>query len=445
MSIKEIVLPDIGEGVKEGEMVQWLVKVGDNIEVDQPIAEMMTDKATVEVPSPFSGQVKELKVQVGDIVPIHSTLLLMEHKEMGISKKSQGGEATHSTLLAEEAETADKGKEKKRVAPPPPSVAESGEVASSRIFASPATRKLAREMNVDLSRVKGTGLAGRVLRKDIISQFGDSFPTSSSVNGSITKSNASHLPVLKEEQEERVPFRGIRRKIALQMKKAKSIVPHFTIVEEAFVSKLVALKRDVQQAERFRGVKLTYLPFVIKSLTQTLREFPIFNACLEEEREEIIYKKYYHIGVAVSTEKGLMVPNIKNADQKTVLQIASDIKNISKNARRGQLTLSDMQQGTFTVTNIGSVGGTSAAPVINYPEVAILGMYKIRDQLVCLDELPSGRSSYKISELSFSSEKVMNFSITCDHRLIDGAVAAEFLKSFISRLENPNVLLLEMI
>lgn len=455
MPIKEIKLPHIGEGVTEGEMVDWLVKVGDHVKVDQPIAEMMTDKATVEIPSPLSGKVKEFKVQKGDMVPIQSTLLLLE-----ITQGSS--ESLPPSLETAETESVEKEVKSPSLTPSPSPESSSSSpepylekvekskdfsfshIRQNSVLASPATRKLAREFGIDLSQVKGTGLAGRIRRDDVLNQANlSSKSTPSSLWKNETEEKISPpfpSTTNKTEWQERVPLRGIRRKIALQMKKSKSLIPHFTIVEEAFVSKLFELRKNIQNKNQTQNIKITYLPFIIKALTQTLRDFPIFNASLEEEKEEIVYKKDHNIGIAVSTENGLMVPNIKKADQKTLLELASEIRNLSKNARSGKLSLPQLQNGSFTITNIGSVGGIYASPIINHPEVAILGMYKIQDKPI----LKSTSEIEVKKKLSLHLEKVMNFSITCDHRLIDGAVAAEFLKSFVYRIENPYVLLLEM-
>ncbi len=436
MATKEVKLPDIGEGVTEGEIVKWLVKAGDSVKADQPIAEVMTDKATVEVPSPVAGIVKELKAKEGDVVPIETTLLVLDAAAGGAVEKpvaATGGGVTKSKGFA--------------VEKPAPAVAMAASpaqsssieiyppAADSRVLATPATRRLAREMGVDVNVISGTGLAGRVTRDDVVKNKGGA--------GAVAAGAPSWAPVAprmansstQPNAEERVPLRGIRRKIAEQMQMTKHIVPHFTIMDEANVSELVRLREQAKAAAEKSGAKITYLPFVMKALISTLREFPMFNASIDDQAGEIVYKKYYNIGFAADTPNGLLVPVIKHADQKTVLEISREIVELANKARDGKIGLEDMKGATITITNIGSVGGSYATPIINHPEVAIIGMYKI-------DWKPVYKTTEKIGE--FVPTQVMNFSATCDHRLIDGAVAANFLKAFLRRIENIGQLVLDM-
>jgi pyruvate dehydrogenase E2 component (dihydrolipoamide acetyltransferase) len=423
MAQKEVKLPDIGEGVTEGEVVKWLVKVGDSVKADQPVLEVMTDKATVEVPTPVAGVVKELKVKEGDVVPIESVLLLLE----------AGGETKAPSAPAPVAAAKAPAPTPKASAPieavatapvqPPP--------ADIHVLATPSTRRLAREMNVDINGVSGTGLAGRVTRDDVLKQGHGAGATAA---GSPRFAEIPKLAYASTGvgQEERVPLRGIRRKIAEQMQQTKQIVPHFTIMDEARVDELVRARAQAKTVGEKYGVKVTYLPFVMKALIATMREFPMFNASIDDAAGEIVYKKYFSIGFAADTPNGLLVPVIKNADQKNILQISQEISDLSKKARDGKIGLEDMKGATITITNIGSVGGTYATPIINHPEVAIIGMYKIETKPV-----------WNGSE--FLPTATMNFTATCDHRLIDGAVAANFLKAFVGRIQNPTQMLLEMI
>ena len=391
MAVKNVVLPDIGEGVIEGEMVKWLVEVGDFVEVDQPIAEIMTDKATVEVPSPIAGRVTELKAREGDTIPIEQTLLMLETtSDQKVPKKPPANDDNDEV-----------------VSPP---------VAESRVLATPGTRRLAREMNVDINKVQGTGNVGRVTREDVLA---------SQVHP------PTKVQVSTGDLEERVPLKGIRRKIAEQMQMTKQVVPHFTLMDEACVTELYHLRRQAKEIGKEQGVKITFLPFIMKALIATLRQFPEVNASIDDKAQEIVYKKYYHLGFAADTPQGLLVPNIKNADQKTIIELSRQIQELATQAREGRLALEDMKGASMTLTNIGSVGGTYATPIINYPEVAILGVYKMTDRPV-------------FKEGEFYPEKIMNFTITCDHRLIDGAVAARFLSAFIKRIESPSHLMLEM-
>ncbi len=445
MATKEVKLPDIGEGVTEGEIVKWLVKVGDSVSADQPVAEVMTDKATVEVPSPVAGVVKELKAKEGDVVPIETTLLLLDASGAGAavakpaatvsskatpsspSKPAPAMSATPKTAPAAAPQFAARGNGGGLDVYPP--------TAESRVLATPATRRLAREMSVDINLLQGTGLAGRVTREDVMK--------SKSGSGAVAAGSPSWAPVMpsvprhayvstQANAEERVPLRGIRRKIAEQMQLTKQIVPHFTIMDEANVSELVRLRAQAKQAAEKLGIKVTYLPFVMKALISTLRNFPMLNASIDDQAGEIVYKKYYNIGFAADTPNGLLVPVIKNADQKTVLEISREIVELANKARDGKISVEEMKGATITITNIGSVGGSYATPIINHPEVAIIGMYKVDWKPVYKDG-------------TFVPTQVMNFSATCDHRLIDGAVAANFLKAFLKRIENVGELVLDMV
>lgn len=422
MATQEVKLPDIGEGVTEGELVKWLVKAGDTIKADQAVAEVMTDKATVEVPSPYAGVVKELKAKEGAMIPIETTILTLE--------ASVGAAATTSAAKAEKpmAAAASAAKPSTAVKSSAASGATSGGLdfyppaPDPKVLATPATRRLAREVGVDLNQISGTGLAGRVTREDVLGQVGQA-PTSMTAKPAAVFVNAA---------DERVPLRGVRKKIAENLQMAKRVIPHFTLVEEANVTELMKTRAAAKDLAEKSGVKVTYLPFVMKALIATCREFPMFNASIDDAAAEIIYKKQFHLGFAADTPNGLLVPVVKNAESKTVLQISRDIQELGAKAREGKLGLEEMRGATITITNIGSVGGLYATPIINHPEVAILGMYKIQDK-------PLWNSS------EFVRASFMNFSITCDHRLIDGAVAANFMKSFVRRIESPSALLLDMI
>ncbi len=429
-------LPELGEGVTEGELVKWLVKPGDQIKPDQSIAEVMTDKATVEVPSPIAGTVKELKFKVGDIVKVESIMITLD----GASGSAPA--PSHAAPAQQTATAAMAMKPTTTLSSSPVSASNGGlstytesiypPVADSRVLATPATRRYAREMNVDINQVPGTGLAGRVTRDDILkaksssgtSQVGKPTTSLPQIPKPGFQSNNQHL-------EERVSMRGIRKKIAENMQMSKAIIPHFTLMDEADVTELVALRSSLKDAAEKAKTKITYLPFVMKALIATAREFPTFNASIDDAQSEIVYKKYFNVGFAADTPNGLVVPVIKNADQKSILEISKEIVDLSTRARDGKLKPDEMKGATITVTNIGSIGGTYATPIINHPEVAILGMYKIQEKPV-------------IKNGQLAAIQVMNYTVTCDHRLIDGAVAANFLKAFIQRLENPGRLMLDM-
>lgn len=432
----DVKLPELGEGVTEGELIKWLVAPGDQVKADQTVAEIMTDKATVEVPSPFAGTVKELKFKKGEIIKVENVILTLsgaigsvaanpmtsapQNSQNGVSTTQKSVPAMPMTMSA----TASHG-----VFPP---------VADSRVLATPATRRLAREMGVDINGMTGSGLAGRVTRDDVTNAKGSSTVTHGAHGAGATSAGSPTMNFPKPaftstnaQAEERVDFMGIRKKIAQNLQMSKSIIPHFTLMDEADVSQLVTLRESLKDFAEKNGTKITYLPFVVKALIATMKEFPMFNASIDDAASQIVYKKYFHIGFAADTPNGLVVPVIKNADQKSVLEISKEIIDLSKRARDGKLKLDEMKGASITITNIGSVGGTYATPIINHPEVAILGMYKISDKPVLRD-----------GKIDFI--KSMNYTVTCDHRLIDGAVAANFLKSFFQKIQNPGVLMMGM-
>lgn len=452
----EVKLPELGEGVTEGELVKWLVNIGDSVKPDQPVAEVMTDKATVEVPTPVGGVVKELKFKVGDVIPTEKVILILDGAAglgAGANAAAPAPAAKPAAQPAAAAPAPTASTKPQPGAPQPAAGATAGvptsmhaaiganagiypPVADSRVLATPSTRRLARETGVDINGLKGTGLAGRVTREDVMSTGGG--------NGAGLETYSSKAPTTagiprpaynsgNGAAEERVAIRGIRKKIAENMQMAKHIIPHFTLMDEAEVTELVAMRESLKEYAEKHGTKITYLPFVMKALIATTRQFPMFNASIDDAAQEIVYKKYFNIGFAADTPNGLVVPVIKNADQKTLLEISQEILDLSKRARDGKLKPDEMKGATITITNIGSVGGTYATPIINHPEVAIFGMYKISDRLVLKENGQVG------------TVKVMNFTVTADHRLIDGAVAANFLKLFISKIQKPGMMMMDMI
>lgn len=436
----DVKLPELGEGVTEGELVKWLVKPGDAIKPDQAIAEIMTDKATVEVPSPLAGTVKELKFKVGDIVKVESVMILLETlggtSATAPVNNPQTAKATASAAPAAAASAMSLSATSVAMASTSAGADFYPPTAESRVLATPATRRLAREMGIDINQLQGTGLAGRVTREDVVKNQGhtvvipQSQKPAGATNGTISFPKPSYQG-LAGAAEERVPLRGIRKKIAENLQMAKAIIPHFTLMDEADVTELVALRESLREVAEKQQTKITFLPFVMKALIATIREFPMFNASIDDAASEIVYKKYFNIGFAADTPNGLVVPVIKNADQKSIIEISKEILDLAKRARDGKLKPDEMKGATITITNIGSVGGTYATPIINHPEVAILGMYKIQDKPVIKDG--------KLDVI-----KVMNYTVTADHRLIDGAVAANFLKAFMGRIQKPGHLMLDM-
>ncbi|MGZ3725143.1 MAG: dihydrolipoyllysine-residue acetyltransferase [Pseudobdellovibrio sp.] len=434
-AVTPVKLPELGEGVTEGELVKWTVNVGDTVKADQTVAEIMTDKATVEVPSPVAGVVKELKFKKGEVIKVESVILTLTGASGATTSASVPASNGHSNGAAKPAPAPVS-------APTAPAMMSAGShiyppVAESRVLATPATRRLAREMGVDINGLSGSGLAGRVTREDVLSTKGGTASVATGSGAVAAGSPTMNFPKpafnsTNAALEERVDLIGIRKKIAQNLQMSKSIIPHFTLMDEADVTQLVQMRESLKDFAEKNGTKITYLPIVMKALIATIREFPQFNASIDDAASQIVYKKYFNIGFAADTPNGLVVPVIKNADQKTILEISKEIIDLSKRARDGKLKPDEMKGASITITNIGSVGGTYATPIINHPEVAILGMYKISDKPVLK------------ADGSIGFIKAMNYTVTCDHRLIDGAVAANFLKSFFTRIQNPGVLLMGM-
>lgn len=419
----EFKLPDIGEGVVEGEIVKWLVKEGDVLEEDQPMVEVMTDKATVTIPSPRKGKVLKTVGREGETVKVGATMVVIE--EEGMKAETAKAETAKPERPAEPPRTGDVVKAPEvRKAPEqaPESRAMKEGPRTGKVLATPATRKLARELGVDLSNVAGTGPQGRVTKDDLQKFATGPQPTPLREVPRPTAPTA----------EERVPFRGLRRKIAERMVKSKHTAPHFTYVEEVDMTELVSLRKQAASIAEEQRVKLTYLPFIIKALIVALKQYPWLNSTLDEEREEVVLKKYYNIGMAVATPNGLIVPVIKNADQKNILELAKELERLSAQAREGTAKLEDLQGSTFTITSMGPLGGIFATPIINYPEVAILGVHRIHQRPVVRND-------------QIVIRDMMYLSLSFDHRIIDGAVGAEFARYLIRFLENPNLLFMQMV
>jgi len=396
MATRQVKLPDIGEGLVEGEIVEWLVKEGDYVKMFQPIVRVLTAKATVEIPSPFEGKVLRLLAKPGDVVRVEAPIAEIEVSEGRVVAEAP------ETPRVERVEAKEGARE----------------AVQAPVRAPPRVRKLARELGVDLSRVRGTGPGGVITEEDVLR------------HAEMAK-KAVEVPVKPAPVEggvERVPLRGIRRIMASKMVEAKSKVPHAYVVEEVDVTELVKLRDALRQDAESKGVRLTLLPFVVKAVVKALKEYPLLNASLDEGKEEIVVKKFYNIGVAVDTPQGLIVPVIKGADGKGLYQIAREISELAEKAREGKVGLEDVTGGTFTITNIGSVGTVFGMAVINYPEAAILGVHRLM-------EVPR----YVDGELK--PRKVLYLSLSFDHRFIEGAYATRFLMSVKRYLENPALLM----
>jgi pyruvate dehydrogenase E2 component (dihydrolipoamide acetyltransferase) len=491
---REFKLPDVGEGVAEGEIVSWLVSEGDSVTEDQPVAEVETDKAVVEVPAPVNGTVREIHWDAGDVVPVGDVIVTFDVE--GEAAEPEAGEG------ADAADEADGETEE---------AAESAtEKSEGRTFAPPSVRRLARELDVDLDSVEGTGPSGRITEGDVRAaaegesseapepsgtaqgtaepadsgtaepkqatrrtteqaadrdrtlaapatrkvareldvdinrvpaveeREGEAFVTEEAVRefaeGGAPAGEAAGVAAAGAETVERgertEPYRGVRRTIGKKMAESKYNAPHVTHHDTTEIESLVDARAKLKERAAEQDVKLTYMPFVMKAVVAALKEYPILNSELREDDEEIAIKQNYNIGIAVATDAGLMVPVVKHVDQKSILEIAEEVNELAEKARNRSISPEEMQGGTFTITNFGAIGGEYATPIINYPETAILG-------LGAIDERPVAEDG------EVTAKQTLPLSLSIDHRVIDGAEAAEFTNTVMEYLTDPTLLLLE--
>jgi len=413
----EFKFPDIGEGLTEGEIVKWLVKEGDAIKEGQPLVEVETDKALAEIPSPRTGVVLKILGKEKEIVKVGQVIVVIGEK--GEAVTAPPSSRPKSVGVVGELEEAP---EEAPAVPAKPAV-EKPALVSEHALATPAVRALAKELGVDVNKVAGTGPEGRVLEKDV-RQAVEAKPAEPEKKPAKVKKYDFYGYV------DRIPLRGVRRSIAKAMVKSKYTAPHVTTMDEADVTDLWALRSKEKEKAEKRGIKLTILPFIIKAVIAGLVEHPYLNATLDDESEEVILKKYYNIGVAMDTPEGLMVPVVKNAKDKSIFQLAEELTQLAEKARNRTIDLADLKGGSFTISNYGAVGGLQGTPIINHPEVAILGVGKIK-------ELPVVRDG------KIEIRKIIFLSLSFDHRVVDGAEAVRFLNTVIERLEDPNLVLLE--
>ncbi len=424
----EFRLPDIGEGVVEGEVVKWHVKAGETIKLDQPMVEVMTDKATVEIPSPRAGTVREILAPAGQIAKVGSVMVVIDEV---------GSAARTPTLADEERQFEQKTPAIKAVAPVIPltthSVANAGNAVASggKVLATPATRKLARDLGVDLSAVAATGPNGHVTKSDVEAAAGHVSVAVAKVQPISARGPGDADPI-GQTADERIPFRGVRKKIAENMHRSRQTAAHFTYVEECDMTELVALRARAKKRAEERGIKLSFLPFIVKAVCAGLKKFPIVNATLDEAKQEIVQRKRYHVGVAAATADGLIVPVLRDADQRSLFDIARGLDELSERARTGKASRDEITGSTFTISSLGALGGLLATPIINFPEVAILGVHKIK-------QTPAVRDGQIVIR------DVMNLSISLDHRVVDGYEGAMFLQHVISLLEDPTLMFMEMV
>ncbi|WP_440766323.1 2-oxo acid dehydrogenase subunit E2 [Natronorubrum sp. DTA7] len=550
--VREFELPDVGEGVAEGELVSWLVAEGDEVSEDQPVAEVETDKALVEVPSPVNGTVRELHVEAGEVVPVGTVIISFnvegEEEEPTESEQEQASEPA-GVDAPDDAEAQAEDGDPAGSSDALGGEAEEAATPQDRVFAPPRVRKMAREEGIDLTRVRGSGPGGRITAVDVQAAAGDGpagdgqMQTQESGGATAGESTAADaddsseagtdegiaagassqaqsetrpsseppanvesadrektlaapatrqlaqeegididaVPTDEErdgeafvtpeavreyaeaqqraqeadreaieagksvgskgtefaegERERREPFKGVRKTIADAMVESKYSAPHVTHHDEVDVTDLVEAREELKPRAEDRGIRLTYMPFVMKAVVAALQEYPEMNAVIDEANEEIVYRDYYNIGIATATDVGLMVPVVDDADRKGLLQLSSEMNEVVQKARERTISPDELRGSTFTITNVGGIGGEYATPILNYPEAGILALGEIkRKPRVVADEH---------GEESIEPRSVLTLSLSFDHRLIDGAVGAQFTNTVMEYLENPHLLLLE--
>jgi pyruvate dehydrogenase E2 component (dihydrolipoamide acetyltransferase) len=413
--VTEFRLPDLGEGITEGEVRKWLIKEGDSVKRDQALAEVETDKAVVEMPSPAEGKILKIHHPEGGVVKVGEILVTI-----GAEGETAGIPEVRKPSVSVVGELPEAPEEKLPEAPIIKQIPATEQ--EKAILALPAIRRLVEEFGVDLASIKGSGPNGRITEDD--------------VRGSKETLKVSRPRIVPKFDVygyvERKPIRGIRRTTAKRMVESLAKAAQVTAMDLVDMTELVALReREKAALKDAKGIHLTYMPFIIKAVVEALKETPIMNSSYDEDLEEVIIKKYYNLGYAVATEEGLLVPVVKGADQKSIVELAEEVERLTELSNSRKIDLGDLKGGTFTITNYGVFGGTYGTPIINYPEVAILGTGKITDTPLVIG------SEIKI-------RKVMCLSLSFDHRVMDGADAAKFLNSLKKYLEDPELLLISM-
>jgi pyruvate dehydrogenase E2 component (dihydrolipoamide acetyltransferase) len=411
----EFKFPDVGEGIHEGELVKWLVKEGDTVKEDQPIAEVETDKAIVEIPSPRTGTILKLNYKEGDTLHVGDVIAVIGEageQAPAASKPAAAPQATKPTMAS------------------PAAIG-----ASGMVLATPHTRQLARDIGVDIAQVRGTGPGGRITDDDVKAAAGKpaATPAAQPLGAATARQGASAGPKVSFEKHGRiirVPLKGVRKATADHMVEAwRSVVP-VTHMDEADITELAKVREKLKPVADNKGIKLTYLAFIMKACLAALKQHRYVNASIDDEKQEIVLKQYYNIGVAVDTPDGLMVPVLKGADQYSIMDLALHLQTVAEHARARELTVDDFKGSSFSITNIGSIGGTHFTPIINHPDGAILGVGRMQERL--------GKEGEAIV-----TRRILPLSLTFDHRLIDGALAAQFMNTIIKHLEDPDLLLVD--
>ncbi len=469
--VEEFRFPDVGEGIREGKLIEWTVSEGEQVDEDQTVAEVETDKAVVDVPSPKKGSIGELKAEEGDIIKVGEVILTLESPEEEektvkeepekVQEKQQEPESADIKAMPRTRKYAEeKGVDLSKInsdgvikkkdvdmfletedVTQKETVKEVEKKEPERVLAAPSTRKYAKNKHVDIHDVEGTGPGGRILKEDIDSYLEDL----TEEKGKVVREKVSDSPVGKVEfrepsleeysfenygEIEKEDISSVRRAITKNLVESKYTAPHVTVTRDVVVSELWRIKDRKKKPAKERGVKLTLTPFIAKAVIGGLMNYPYMNASFDEEKGEIIKKKYYNLGVAVATDQGLKVPVVKEADNKTILELGKAINEKAEKARNSDLKLEEIRGSSFTITNWGSIGGEYGTPLINYPDVGILGIGRVKEKPVVVNG-------------DIRVEKVLPLSLTFDHRAVDGAYAAKFIEFVSKHLEDSELLLID--
>jgi pyruvate dehydrogenase E2 component (dihydrolipoamide acetyltransferase) len=463
----EFHLPDLAEGMTEAEVVGWKVKEGDQVALDQPLVEVMSDKATVEIPSPRAGVLSRINFREGQVCKVGEVLFVIE--EVGAVKappvkapaavppqpraNGNGHAATPPEAAPQppRAEILQPAASKTPGTPPgtpvlPTRAPEAplvidATVERSRVLATPATRRLARQLGVELGEVPATGRRGQVTSDDVRrvaeghGAAKEPLAARAGVEGGRARPSTPPRPPIAIEKggsEERIPFRGLRKRIADNMTRSVQTAAHFTYVEEIDCTELVAVRKRAAARAAERGVKLTYLPFIMKAVVAGLKKWPQLNAALDEQSQEIVRKKYYHLGIAAQAPQGLMVTVVRDADKRSIFELAAELERLAKAVQDGSATRDDLVGSTFTISSLGKLGGVLATPILNFPEVGVIGVHELKERPAVVDG-------------QIVARWMMNLSISLDHRLVDGWDGAMFLQDVKALLEDPTLMFMEMI
>ena len=410
-------LPDIGEGIHEGEIVKWFIEEGQEIGEDDVLCEVQNDKSVVEIPSPVEGTVEKIHVEEGTVAVVGDPLVTFD-AEGYESDEEEVSESEETKEQPEKSEETEKQEE------------QAEEREHDRVIAMPSVRKYARDNDVKIYQVSGTGKNGRILKEDIDRFLSGDQQQDAKTDATSEEKTQTAVVSEGEFPETREKMSGIRKAIANAMVTSKTKAPHVTLMDDVDVTELVAHRKKFKEVAAEQDIKLTYLPYVAKALISALKKYPILNASIDDETDEIVHKHYYNVGIAADTDRGLLVPVVKNADRKSIFEISQEINELAGKARDGKLTADEMKGASSTITNIGSAGGQWFTPVINYPEAAILGIGRIAEQPI-------------VRNGEIVVAPVLALSLSFDHRIVDGATAQLALNQIKRLLNDPQLIMME--